>query len=126
MKPVTETRHERLLLLIEQHGTVQRIADLTDKSYAQISQLKNRAPHSKSGVPRQIGHAQARELEVKLGLPAGWMDTPIEPDEKGNFGAGMSPRALSIAQRLSALPEERQARAYALLDLTLRTLEAEK
>lgn len=58
-------------------------AELSDKlgrsrADGTISQIINRAPDSKTGNPRTMGANQARRIEIALGLPNGWMDTPID------------------------------------------------
>jgi hypothetical protein len=76
MRPAEDTRHDNLLRLIESHGGQRALADSIDKSPAQISQWVNRAPNSRTGTPRTISGASAREIESRLGLPAGWIDQP--------------------------------------------------
>lgn len=127
MTTVRETRHANLLLLIEKFGTLQALADKLEKSHAQISQLRNQIVHSASGKPRTIGDDLARDIEKKLGMPRGWMDVPSGLHSESPRAAGeFSERAASLASRLDALSGDRQARAFALVDLTLRTLEAEE
>lgn len=126
MSTVTETRRNNLMLLIQRFGTAQALADKLGKAHTQISQLRNASAHSNTGRARVIGDDLAREIEQKLGMPRGWMDIPAglhtEPAKSpGEFSA----RSASIASRLDALAGDRQARAFALIDLTLRTLEAE-
>lgn len=78
---VQETRHANLLALIEQHGSIQQLAARVGRSHSQISQLKNRVRHSKSGRPREVGDDLARAFEAALGLPRGWMDrAPPRPE----------------------------------------------
>lgn len=76
MQTVSEIRHANLLSLIKQAGSVQAFADQVERSHSQISQLKNRSKHSKTGEPRDVGDDMARHIEGKLGLPTGWMDAP--------------------------------------------------
>jgi len=122
MHTAQQTRHINLLRLIEECGSVQALADALGKSYAQISQLRNQIVHSQTGKPRTIGDDLAREIEVTLSKPIGWMDNSPTPSADGET---LSPRAASLASRLDALSGDRQMRAFALVDLTLRTLEAE-
>jgi hypothetical protein len=77
---VHEFRHARLLQLIEQKGSVQALADAVGRSHAQLSQLRNQSAHSVSGKRRRIGDDLARDIEVKLKLPRGWMDTQARDD----------------------------------------------
>jgi hypothetical protein len=75
MSTVQHTRHRNLLSLIDKAGSVQALADRLERSYSQISQLKNRSPHSRSGKAREIGDELARHIETRFGYPLGWMDT---------------------------------------------------
>lgn len=74
MKTCSEIRHENLLKVIEEAGSLQVVADRLDKSHAQISQLKTQAKHSNTGKPRVIGDDMARLIEEKFELEVGWMD----------------------------------------------------
>jgi hypothetical protein len=80
MKTISEIRHANLLNLIQEAGGVSRLAEKVDRSHSQISQLKNRSRHSKSGEPREMGDDIARHIEQKCALRTGWMDTehPVE------------------------------------------------
>ena len=65
-------------MLIDEFGS---LADLNDRlerprTDATLSQIKNMSPHHKTGKPRSMGDDLAREIELKLGKPEGWMDTP--------------------------------------------------
>lgn len=76
MKTIEEVRHDWLLRLIEQHGTV---ADLNaalgrERTHAALSQIKNRAPNTSSGKVRNMGSDLAREIEVALKLERGMLD----------------------------------------------------
>lgn len=121
MKTVTQTRHERLLELIAQMGSVQAFADKVGASHSQISQLKSRSKHSNTGKPRTIGNDMARRIEIAFGKPNGWMDS-IEPRdqlENGRYSpteAGAPPIAqqptpgwwpfpMIDPRRIDALPE---------------------
>lgn len=79
MQPVTETRLVRLQMLVKEHNG--SLADLNEaiglvRTDATLSQIRTRAPHSKTGKPRVMGDDLARKIEEKLKLPVGWMDTP--------------------------------------------------
>ena len=64
MKTIADIRHENLLKLIDECGSVTKFAAATGKSYAQISQLKNRSLNSTGkGKPRSVGDDLAREFE---------------------------------------------------------------
>lgn len=91
---VSTTRRENLARLIAEHGTIERLALLADKSPSYLSQLKN--------GHRGMGHSTARNLEKKMGLSAGWMDQPHDASESS--GGGLPPeliyfRSLTREQR---------------------------
>jgi hypothetical protein len=74
VRTIQEIRHANLMSLIEQAGSIQAFANAIDRSHSQVSQLKNRSKHSKSGQPRAIERELASHIEQQLGLDAGWMD----------------------------------------------------
>lgn len=88
VKTITKIRHDNLLILIKRAGKIQTFADRVGRSHSQISQLKNRSPHSKSGLPREIGDDIARLIESTHELPEGWMDVE---HEDGNLTGGLPP-----------------------------------
>lgn len=75
MPAIADIRHTNLMLLIKQYGGQKPLSDKIEKSPAQISQWVNRSPDAKTGKPRSLGTESARDIEGKLGLPLGWMDT---------------------------------------------------
>lgn len=74
MKTIAEIRLENLLLLIEELGSAEALAARVNSSAVYMSQLKNRAPDSKTKKPRQIGDPLARKMESCCGKELGWMD----------------------------------------------------
>lgn len=86
---ITEIRLANFLVLLEQAGTLERLADKTDSNPTHFSQLK-------SGN-RNIGHRLARRIELKHGLPEGWMDIPRD---------GLLAQAEAL---MPLIPEERRA-----------------
>jgi hypothetical protein len=78
VQTIDETRRLRLQLLIQEHGTIAELnaAMGMDRTDATFSQIRNQAVHSTSGKPRAMGDDLARKIEVVLGKPRGWMDTP--------------------------------------------------
>lgn len=79
MTTISGIRHSNLLALIDQAGRVRQFAERIDRSYSQVSQLKNRSKHSTTGMPREIGDGMARHIERQLALPVGWMDQMHPP-----------------------------------------------
>lgn len=47
-----------------------------DKTSARLSQIHSGTLRSDRGTPYTMGDDTAREIEQKLGLEVGWMDTP--------------------------------------------------
>lgn len=94
MKTVDVLRRENLHILASESGGPSQLADDLCKSKSQISQWLNASPDSKTGKPRTISNASAREIEGKKGKPFGWMDTPHPT------GADSSPAATSPAQQM--------------------------
>ena len=74
MKTIAEIRLDNLLVLIEEFGSAEALAAKVNSSAVYISQLKNRAPDSKTKKPRQIGDPLARKMEASCGKERGWMD----------------------------------------------------
>lgn len=85
---LSEIRRSNLLFLIEQYGSIKRLnlALGRKEKDATLSQIKNKAPSSKTGAARQMGVAVARDIEKKLNYPFGWMDEEhpeIQPEPQG-------------------------------------------
>jgi SOS-response transcriptional repressor LexA len=74
MKTAQDIRHENLLTLLRDVGTLAEIARQCEISEAYLSQIKNRSKESKTGTPRTMGDKIARKIEKGLGLNFGWMD----------------------------------------------------
>ena len=115
MQPVSETRLERLSLLVKRHGG--SLAQLNeaiglDRTDATLSQIRTRAPHSKTGKPRVMGDDLARKIEEKLALPRGWMDTPLTYAE---LHGDDDPRTKAMLL-MEAMPPDQWATAVRLLD----------
>lgn len=79
MKTCEEIRHANLLILIEEAGGVEQLAEKYDCTEAYIKQMRAGYKDSKSGSPKGIGTGSARRLEECMGKERGWMDhEPIE------------------------------------------------
>ncbi|MFG0677715.1 LexA family protein [Delftia sp. WSY_7] len=78
MQPVEATRRVKLSLLIKEAGSQAALSEKIGKAPAQISQWLNASTNSKTGKPRVMSNAIAREIEQKTGKPTGWMDQPAE------------------------------------------------
>ncbi|MFD2755690.1 S24 family peptidase [Comamonas terrae] len=76
MQSVDVTRRENLGLLIKEAGSQAALSEIIGKAPAQISQWLNASANSRTGKPRVMSNAIAREIETKTGKPIGWMDQP--------------------------------------------------
>lgn len=78
MQTVQETRRQRLGMIKARFG---RWVDVNaalgwDSTNARLSQIHSGTIRSDRGTPYTMGDDTAREIETKLELPSGWMDTP--------------------------------------------------
>lgn len=114
MLTIAETRRARLEMLIERHGG--KIANLNaalgyERTATKLARLRNaNVRHERNGKPYQMGDAQAREIEDKLGLERGWMDTPPGYADLGDTRIS---HALRI---MEAMPEWKRDQAVKILD----------
>jgi hypothetical protein len=78
MQPVSETRKIRLEMLIKKHSSVAALNELLgwSRTDPKLAQIRNGNMRSGREKPYQMGDAMAREIEEKLSLDLGWMDTP--------------------------------------------------
>lgn len=117
---IDETRRKRLEMLIERHGTIAALntAMGIDKTDATLSQIRTQAPHSKTGKPRTMGDDKARDIEARLQLPRGWMDTPpsyaeLHPDDR-------IAHAMKVMESMSAYQLDQAVRVLATLAEPMR------
>ena len=115
MQTISETRLARLQMLVKRHGG--SLASLNeaiglDRTDATLSQIRTKAPHSKSGKPRSMGDDLARKIEEKLSLGLGWMDTPPSYAE---LHGEEDPRT-KVLQLMEAMPPDQWPTAVRLLD----------
>lgn len=115
MQTVEETRRKRLQILVAKH---QGMANLCEKlGYARnetatLTRILNaNVRHDRGGKPYNMGSPTAREIEEKLELPEGWMDTPPSQAELDD-----RPDPVSLAMDLiTAMEPEAQYQAVRLL-----------
>jgi hypothetical protein len=81
MKTVEATRRARLQVLVDREGSManlcERIGLARNDTAALTRVLNGNIRRERGGKLYEMGSASARSLEAKLGLPEGWMDTPI-------------------------------------------------
>lgn len=108
MKTVEETRRERLLSLIEKEGSLANLLEklgLARNENSRLSRIANaNVRHERGGKPYVMGSPMAREIEEKLGLPTGWMDTPPSPID----AYGMTPPLERMAELFAVMEPEMQ------------------
>lgn len=115
VKTIDETRRARLEMLIKNHGG--KLANLNEalgfeRTHSQLARIRNRnARTDRPGKFYAMGDEQAREIEQKLGLETGWMDTPPSYAE---IHGESDPRAMAM-QVFESLPTEEWATALRLL-----------
>lgn len=103
MRTIEDIRHEWLLRLIDQHGSLAALNAKLDRARndATLQQIKNKAPNTRTGKIRSMGGDLAREIEEKLGLERGTLDNP-PPAEISN-------EALEFAKAYDGLPQRQRA-----------------
>ena len=114
-----EVRRYRIGLLINEFGGLSKLAEVLEKSASQISQWHKGSPDSKSGKPRVMQDASAREIEARAGKPRGWLDTPPEstpptPADLVFTGPQPVPEPPTIACLLDSLREQIAAQPEAV------------
>ena len=116
MQPVEDTRRERLKRLAQQEGGLANLCaklSLSRKETSGLSRILNaNIRHERGGVPYVMGSQMARDMEKKLGLPNGLMDTPLSYAEIHNEE---DPRAL-VMSLMEAMPSAEWATVVRLVD----------
>lgn len=109
MKTISEIRLDNLELLVREHGSQDKVAELAGTSPVYLSQLFNKAMDSKTGRPRQIGDPLARKLEIGCKKEIGWMDNAHPPHSYRNE------RIHSAVLAMEAMDDNQLERAYKIL-----------
>lgn len=114
MQTATETRRNRLEMLIKRFGSIAELNTAlnwsrTDPKLALVRNANKRQGRAK---PHQMGDAMAREIEEKLSLAIGWMDTPPSFAE---LHGEEDPRT-KVYQLMEAMPPDQWPTAVRLLD----------
>jgi len=114
MQTVFETRRARLKELIGRYGTIAALNLKLgwDATNPRLSQIQNRSIRSDRGTLYEMGDGTAREIEEKLGLERGWMDTP---PSYADLHGGEDPRA-KVLELMESLPKDQWPTAIRLLD----------
>ncbi len=115
MQTISETRLARLTILVKRYGgSLARLNEALglDRTDATLSQIRTKAPHSKTRKPRVMGDELARKIEEKLSLELGWMDTPPSYAELLDDD---DPRA-KVLLLMEAMPPDQWATVVRLVD----------
>lgn len=116
MKTVSETRRDRLEMLVKKHGS---LAELNEKlgwarTDPKLTQIRNANARAGREKPYQMGDAMAREIEDKLKIERGWMDTPPSYNE---IHSREDPRAKAMLLLEQMSPEQATVAHGSLLRL---------
>lgn len=115
MNTVEDTRRARLRILVEQHGSManlcEKIGLARNDTVALTRVLNANVRHDRDGKTYNMGSPMAREIEGKLKLEKGWMDTPPTYAEIHGEDNAMSKAILLLEQ----MPEEQLIVATRLL-----------
>lgn len=113
MYTAAEIRRIRLEILIKRYASVAALnAELGwPRTDPKLAQIRNANPRADRAKPYQMGDAMARDIEKKLQLERGWMDTP--PSYAELHGEN-DPRTKAM-ELFEALPPEEWATALRLL-----------
>ena len=113
MQIVSETRRVRLEMLIKKHSSVAELNTALGwvRTDPKIAQIRNANIRSGRAKPHQMGDAMAREIEEKLSLGLGWMDTPPTYVE---LHGDQDPRT-KVMLLMEAMPPDQWSTAVRLL-----------
>jgi hypothetical protein len=114
MQTVQDTRRQRVGILKNKYvkWSVLNEALGWERTNTRLSQIHSGTLRSDRGTPYTMGDDTAREIEQKLKLPEGWMDTPPTYAELHNEPDPIS-KAVSL---LEAMGPEARYQALRLLD----------
>jgi len=113
MQTVHETRRQRVGMLKKKYVRWSVINELLgwDKTNTRLSQIHSGTLRSDRGTPYIMGDDTAREIEQKLGLENGWMDTPPSPAEQFGHSAPLD----KMAELMAAMEPEMQYKVVRLV-----------
>lgn len=108
MKPVEETRRDRLQMLVQRYGGManlcEKLGSARNETATLTRILNGNVRHERGGTPYNMGSPMARSIEEKLNLEHGWMDTPPSLSEQ----FGHSEPLDKMASLLAAMEPEMQ------------------
>ncbi len=115
MNTVEETRRLRLASLVEQHGGMANLCEklgYARNETAALTRIVNgNVRHERGGKPYNMGSPMARDIEAKLGLEKGWMDTPASFAEMHPDGS-----IAHVMHVMESMPEWKRDQAMKIVD----------
>lgn len=103
-------------MLVDQEGGLANLCarlSLSRKETSGLSRILNaNIRHERGGVPYVMGSQMARDIELKLALPVGQMDTPITYAE---LHSAEDPRT-KVMSLMEAMPQSEWATVVRLVD----------
>ncbi len=103
MRTIEEIRRRNMETLIEEHGGIQKLADVLESSHSQTSQWLHGFKDSKTGRPRGLSSDSARRIERLTNKPHGWLDV-----EHGRPYASKSKEAELAARIIDEMPDDQE------------------
>lgn len=115
METIEETRRTRLRMLVKKYVSMAGLCEALGKARndtAGLTRILNANMRKERGIAYQMGAPMARQIETKLNLAPGWMDTP--PTYEELFGE-QDPRT-RVIQLMEAMPPDQWATVVRLVD----------
>jgi hypothetical protein len=116
MEPVEETRRMRLQMLVKQHRSMASLCEKLGYARTETATLTRilnaNVRHDRGGKPYNMGSPMARQIEEKLLLDVGWMDTPPSYAE---LHGEEDPRT-KVMLLMESMPPDQWPTAVRLLD----------
>ena len=113
---VEETRRKRLQMLVTQFGSMASLCEALGYARTETAGLTRilnaNIRHDRDGQPYRMGSPMARQIEEKLSLDLGWMDTP--PSHSELYGED-DPRT-KVLQLMEGLPPDQWSTIVRLVD----------
>jgi hypothetical protein len=115
MMTVHDARRARLLMLVQQHaGSMANLCEalgFARSDTARLTRIANaNLRHEREGKPYVMGDELARQIEAKLNLERGWMDTPP------GYADPSDSRITKALRLMEAMPEWQRDQAVKILD----------
>jgi hypothetical protein len=116
MVVVEETRRARLKILVNEHGSMANLCQALGYARTETATLtrilNSNIRHDRGGKLYNMGSPMAREIEQKLSLGLGWMDTPPSYQE---LHGEEDPRT-KVMLLMEGMPPDQWQTAVRLLD----------